>query len=139
MIDRVCGHDVVRAVSASVVLLALAASACRDVPRDPLTLEGNRLTVDNRTSQEWRGVEIWLNRYYRVTAASIPPGGRLQAPLDVFVAGFGQRFDFRRMQVRDLRLTATLPDGKPLEITKTFEAHGLGATLGKAVGAGGKR
>ena len=44
-----------------------------------------------------------------MTTPSIPPGGRFQAPLDTFVAGFGQRFDFSRMQVKDLRLTAKLP------------------------------
>jgi len=86
------------------------------------------LTVDNRSSEEWKNVQIWLNTYYRVTAPSIPPMGRLQAPLDTFVAGFGQRFQFRRMQIRDLRLTATLPDGKPLEIKKEFASSGgLGA------------
>jgi hypothetical protein len=48
-----------------------------------------------------------------------------------FVAGFGQHFIFSRMQVRDLRLTATLPDGKPLEIKKEFEQDGLtGALVG---------
>jgi hypothetical protein len=75
-------------------------------------------------------VEIWLNTYYRVTAASIPAGSRFQAPLDTFVAGFGQRFDFRRAQVHDLRLTATLPDGRALEIKKSFQAGGLGALGG---------
>ncbi len=129
---------VTRALLAGIAI-AIGTLACRAAPADPLTLEGNQLTVDNRTSQEWRGVEIWVNRYYRVTTVSIPPGGRFQAPLDVFVSGFGQRFDFRRMQVRDLRLTATLPDGRPLQISKTFESHGLGATLGKSVGAEGKR
>ncbi len=99
-----------------------------------MTLEGNRLTVDNRTAQEWRGVEIWLNHYYRVTAPSIPAGGRFQAPLDVFVDSYARRFDFHRMQVRDLRLTAKLPDGKPLQIEKQFQAIGLERTLGGAVG-----
>jgi len=121
-----------------IVAVAIVASACvlacHDAPKEPLTLEGNLLTVDNRTKQEWRGVEIWLNHYYRVTAASIPPGGRFQAPLDVFVDSYARRFDFRKMQVRDLRLTATLPDGKPLEIVKSFQQIGLEHTLGGAVG-----
>src|SRR5262249_37976377 len=47
-----------------------------------MTLEGNRLTVDNRTPQDWNGVEIWLNTHYRVTTASIPAGGRFQVYLD---------------------------------------------------------
>ena len=54
----------------------------------------------------------------------------MQAPLDTFVAGFGQRFDFQRMQVTDLRLTAKLPDGKPLELKKEFEVGGLAGALG---------
>jgi hypothetical protein len=107
--------------------LAIVAAGCSSAPQEPLKLDGNVLTVDNRTKQEWRHVEIWLNTYYRITVDSIPPSGRLQTPLDNFVAGFGQRFEFRRMQIRDLRLTATLPDGKPLELKKEFRVGGLDA------------
>jgi len=110
-------------------LFIVAISSCGDLPSDPLTLDGNFLTVDNRTSQEWKNIEVWLNTYYRVTTPSLPPGGRFQAPLDVFVAGFGQRFDFHRMQVNDLRLTARLPDGKPLELKKHFQAGGIAGYL----------
>jgi hypothetical protein len=88
------------------------------------------LTVSNTSSSDWSNVEIWLNTYFRVTIASVPAGGRFQAPLDTFVAGFGQRFDFHRMQIKDLRLTAKLPDGKPLEIKKQFEKGGLAGALG---------
>ena len=120
---RLCGP------AAGLVLGTLVAG-CSGRPPDSLTLERNLLTVDNRTSTEWSRVEIWLNTYYRVTTPSIPAGGRFQVPLDAFVAGFGQRFDFHRMQVRDLRLTARLPDGKPLELKKPFEAGGLAGALG---------
>jgi len=88
------------------------------------------LTVDNRTSQDWTHVEVWINTYYRVTATSVPAKSRFQAPLDTFVAGFGQRFDFHRMQVKDLRLTAKLPDGTPIELKKRFEVGGLAGALG---------
>ena len=107
------------------VVALLFAAACTKLPIEPLKLEGNLLTVDNRSSSDWTNVEIWLNTHYRITTASIPAGGRLQAPLDVFVAGFGQRVDFKRAQIRDLRLTATLPDGQPLELRKEFTAGGL--------------
>jgi hypothetical protein len=117
-----------------VVALALASGACHTIERDPITLERNMLTVDNHTSQNWSHVEIWLNTYYRVTAPSVPAGGRFQAPLDTFVAGYGQRFDFRRAPVKDLRLTATLPDGKPLELKKQFDS-----SIGLAGALGGKR
>ena len=118
----VCGTAIV-----ATLLLALACSA---PPVDPLQLDRNILTVNNRSSRDWTNVEIWLNTSYRVTAASIRAGSRFQAPLDGFVAGFGQRFDFKRMQVRDLRLTATLPDGQRLELKKAFAAPGIAGALG---------
>jgi hypothetical protein len=111
---------------AAVVILA----ACRKLPEEPLKLERNMLTVTNSSSRDWSNVEVWLNTYYRVTVSSVAAGGRFQAPLDTFVAGFGQRFDFRRAQIRDLRLTAKLPDGSPLEIKKQFEKSGLAGALG---------
>ena len=88
------------------------------------------LTVSNDSSSDWSNVEIWLNTYYRVTTAKVPAGGRFQVPLDTFVAGFGQRFNFRRAQIKDLRLVARLPDGKPFEIKKQFEKGGLAGALG---------
>src|SRR5262245_6843482 len=115
-----------------IVVLAIAATAagCSTKPEEPLKLEGNLLTVDNRSAKEWTAVEIWLNTHYRVTASSIPAGGRFQVPLDAFVAGFGQRFNFKRQQIVDLRLAAKLPDGKPLELKKEFQAGGLAGILG---------
>jgi len=119
----------------SALIVALAASAgCYQPPDEPLKLERNLLTVDNRSTEDWNRVEIWLNTYYRVTAKSVRAGSRFQAPLDTFVAGSGQRFDYRRAQIRDLRLTATLSGGKPLEIKKQFDVGGLAGALG-----GGKR
>jgi hypothetical protein len=119
----------VAGVLGSAVCVALTAG-CYKAPVEPLKLEGNLLTVDNQSSREWAGVEVWLNTYYRVTTPSIPAGGRFQAPLDAFVAGFGQRFDFHRTQVRDLRLSAKLPDGKPLELKKQFQVGGLAGVFG---------
>ena len=115
---------------AGVLLVALATAGCRKLPDEPLKLERNMLTVTNQSSDDWSNVEIWLNTYYRLTASSVPAGGRFQAPLDTFVAGFGQRFDFRRAQITDLRLTAKRPDGSPVEIKKRFEKGGLAGALG---------
>ena len=116
-------------------LLAFAtvlAVGCNKVPGDPLNLERNMMTVSNQSSKDWNNVEVWLNTYYRVTISSVRAGSRFQAPLDTFVAGFGQRFDFHRMQVTDLRLTAKLPDGTPLELKKRFDVGGLAGALGGA-------
>jgi hypothetical protein len=115
--------------------VALATSiACHDVPKEPITLDGNFVTVDNRTTQEWRNVEVWLNQYYRATASSVPAGSRYQAPLSVFVDGYARRFDFKRMQIRDVRVTATQADGTPLHIEKSFQQIGLEHTVGGALG-----
>jgi hypothetical protein len=113
-------------------IAALGAAGCSKPPDDPMKLERNLLTVTNQSSKDWTGVEVWLNTYYRVTAPSVAAGSRFQAPLDTFVAGFGQRFDFHRMQIRDLRLTAKLPDGTPIELKKRFEVGGLAGALGGA-------
>jgi hypothetical protein len=127
-----------RLLLASAAFLVLASAACGSrAPAEPLRLDHGQLTVDNRSDQEWTNVEIWLNQYFRVTTASIPPKGRFQANVNSFVSGWGQRFDFNHMQIRDLRLKATLPDGKPLEIQKQFSEGALNDALGGAVG--GKR
>ena len=117
-----------------VVCLALIAllpiAGCREVPIEPLKLDGNLLTVDNRSTRDWSNVEIWLNSYFHVTPPSIAAGGRLQVPLDAFVGGFGRRFDFHHIQITDLRLTAKLPDGSPLELKKQFTVGGLAGAFG---------
>jgi len=120
----------------AVLLAAIASSAgCRRIEEpEPLKLERNLLTVDNRSSQDWTNVEIALNYYYRIRTPKIAAGSRYTATLDTLTAGFGQRFDWRKAQIRDLKLTATLPGGKPLELKKQFDEYGLARALG-----GGKR
>jgi len=123
---------VLRRATAAALLVCLAiAAGCREAPPvEPLKLDGNMLTVDNRSSNDWNDVVILLNRNHSVRAASIPAGGRLQVPLDTFVAGFGQRFDYRRTQITDLRLKAKLADGTPLELQKEFAVGGLEGVFG---------
>jgi hypothetical protein len=122
---------VLACASAVALALVMMMGGCREKPPvEPLKLEGNLLTIDNRTKDDWTGVDIWLNRNHRVMVAKIAAGGRLQVPLDAFVAGFGQRFDFHRTQVTDVRLTAKLPDGKPLELQMPFREGGLAGVFG---------
>jgi hypothetical protein len=116
-------------LAAAAVGAMLATAACTKPERAPLQLEGNRLTVYNDTDGEWRNVEIFLNHHFRITPDNVPPGGVVQAPLDVFVAGYGQRFNFKTMQITDLRLTAKRPDGEPVEIRYQFEKGGLEGAL----------
>jgi hypothetical protein len=118
-------------VSAAVAVLVACAAACREKPPvEPLQLDGNLLTVNNHSAQEWKNVEIWLNRNHSVRVPSIAAGSRLQVPLDSFVAGFGQRFNYKRTPITDLRLKATLPDGSPIELTHQFEERGLAGAFG---------
>ena len=119
------------AAGCCLVFALVCTIGCRGRPPiEPLKLDGGMLTVDNRSSSDWTGVEIWLNRNHSVRVASIPAGGRQQVPLDAFVAGFGQRFNYKRTQITDLRLKARLPDGKPLEIKKEFTVGGLEGAFG---------
>ena len=115
----------------AVALWCVAASGCSNPPPEPLQLERNKLTVLNTSKDEWTNVEIWLNRYFQARAPSIPAGGRLDAPLDRFMSGYGQPFDYRRIQVTELTLTAKRPDGTPLELKMKFQKPGLAGALGR--------
>ena len=133
MLQRASARRVLSCLAAILLTTALATATagCRKPPVvEPLKLEGNLLTVDNRSTSDWIGVDIWLNRNHRVMVKSIPAGGRLQVPLDAFVAGFGQRFNYRRTQITDVRLTAKLPDGTPLELKMPFTEGGLAGAFG---------
>ena len=85
------------------VLILLVASACSSPPTEVLKLDHGKLTVNNQTNEEWRNVEIWVNNYYRAVTPSIAARGLFQVQLDSFISGYGQRFDYRRAQVKDLR------------------------------------
>ena len=111
----------------------VALAGCVDIPPDPLQLDRGTLTVDNHTQSDWNDVEIWINRYYRVTVPTIAARSRFQVPLDAFVSGYSQRFDIHRAVIKDLQLTAKQPDGKPVLI-KREPTTGLAA-----LGSKGKR
>ena len=125
-----------RVLLAGAAFITFTVLGCSKPPVDPLRLDGNRLTISNQTAEPWANVEIWLNTYYRVTVPSIAAGERFQVGLDSFVAGYGQRFDYRRRQITALRLNGKRPDGTPFELDKKFEVGGLAGAL---EGFGGKR
>ena len=116
----------------ALLVATLGVGACYKAPPEPLRVDGNMLTVDNQTATDWNDVAIWVNTHYRMITKSVPAHSRFQAPLDTFVEGFGHRFDFKRQQLRDVRMTAKLPDGKPLELKMPFTESGLaGIKLGR--------
>lgn len=79
---------------------------------DPIVVEGHAVRVTNQGGDAWRDVEVWLNDHYRVTARTLEPGGVFVAPLDTFVAGFGQRFDRGRQVVRKIEVRARGAQGE---------------------------
>ena len=114
----------------SLVAASLFAGGCRQTEIEPLILDGNLLTVNNRSSKDWTDVDVAINRYFHVSAPRIAAGGRAQVTLDSFVGGFGRRFNYKQIQITDLQLTAKLPDGKPLELKHEFTVGGLEGALG---------
>jgi hypothetical protein len=112
------------------VLSAVAVTACTERTRPALNLDGSRLTIYNDTDETWQDVEVLLNHHFRIQPQDIEPDGIVQAPLDIFVAGYGQRFNFKTMQITDLRLKAKRPNGEPFEVRYEFRKGGLEEALG---------
>jgi hypothetical protein len=121
---------------AAVIAVSSCAGCAKPTPPQALTLQGNLLTIDNRTDQPWTHVEVWINQTFRATTDTVPAHGRVNATLDGFVASNAERFDFHRMQIHDLRLKAKLPDGSLVEIVKPLQGSALTDAL---KGMGGKR
>ena len=85
-------------------------------PPERLALEGRAVVVFNDSDGAWTHVEIWVNDHFRVTRESIAPGERFVAPLETFVAGFGQRFP-RDRRVDGIEVTAAAADGDRVRLT----------------------
>src|SRR3954447_19735109 len=99
------------------VLLCLVPflAAC-SAPPDPITVDNGTVVVLNQTKKEWRNVVVTVNDHFRGGAPSIPPGGRMAAPLTQFQTAFGQHYDRSRQNVNKIELTATDADGQPVAI-----------------------
>lgn len=117
---------------AGVVLTA----ACRGRPVEVLQLDSSQLTVLNQSGETWTDVEVWINRQFRVTTPMIMNKQAFHARLDHFVTGYGQKFNFSRMQITDVRLNGKKPDGAAFEIVKQFSGNPLSDAL---KGMGGNR
>ena len=117
-----------RSLAAAVALTSLCLSlpGCaktRDI--DPFQLDGSRLTVNNRTADRWKNVEVKINRQYRIAALEILPGQRFDASLDAFLDVYGNHFYYRRQQIKDVHLTAKLSSGAPVDMHMDFHRSGL--------------
>lgn len=115
---------------ACLLLSAAAAVAGCSKPRDPLMIQNGRLIVENQTDEDWTNVRISINRYFHGGVPSLAKRGRLDVRLGDLVSGYGQKFDFNRIQIKDLRLTATRPNGEPFELRKELRGATLEAVFG---------
>ena len=101
-------------------LLFAGLVACQKERPRPIIVANNVITVENQTRDEWQGVEVWLNYHYRVTKPSMPADERLTIPLDVFVAGYGQRFNVKRQVVQTVQVKAKTKSGAPVDLMFGF-------------------
>lgn len=108
---RVLG--VVKALVAVLVLVGLG--ACRH-EEPPIRLRGAWIVIENQSKMEWRDVSVTVNAYYKGVAPRVAAGGRLEAPLDGFVTGLGQRFDTGRERVRRVEVRAADATGRPVSL-----------------------
>lgn len=105
------------AAVAAVLLYSLAFRSCGEDNRRPIRVEENRVVITNMTDDEWTGVEVWVDRWYRAQAPALAPGQRLDIPLRVFVAGYGQHFDPARRAPTGIEVNARAPDGSAVRLT----------------------
>jgi hypothetical protein len=103
-------------VVTAIVFAALMTPGCRRGAEPPIRLHGAWLVVENQSRIEWREVSVSLNAYYKGVAPRVAPGGRLEAPLNGFVTGFGQRFDPARERVSRVEVRATDASGTPVAL-----------------------
>jgi len=101
---------------ASLILLLFIVGACAAEERNPVIVGTDRITVINLTETAWRDVEVWLNDHYRVQARELAAGQRLEIPMGVFVAGFGQRFDPKKQIPSGVEVDAMGADGKAVKL-----------------------
>ena len=100
-----------------VVVGTLFSRRCGDDTRRAITVEEARVVVTNLTDQAWSDVDVWLNTWYRAQAPALAPGQRLEIPLRVFVAGYGQHFDSSVRAPVGIEVTAKAADGSPVKLT----------------------
>ena len=103
---------------AGVLVIGVLAGAltCNKAEPNPVTIGSDRVTVVNLTGTAWRDVDVWLNDHYRAQARDLAPGQRLEIPLGVFVAAFGQRFDSKKQVPSGIEVDAVAADGTPVKI-----------------------
>jgi hypothetical protein len=94
-----------RTVLGCAIVAALVPAVTCTRPPPALRLDGSRLQIQNQTDRTWVDVEIWLNDHYRVQIRSLASKQIAVVPLDVFVAGYGQRFNAKKQVVYGIEVS----------------------------------
>lgn len=106
-----------RLLPALLIVMLGALAACSEEEKRPILVMQDRITVINMTDTPWADVEVWLNDHYRVQAPGLAVGQRLDVPIGVFIAGFGQRFDPKKQAPFGVEVDARGADGTPVRVT----------------------
>jgi hypothetical protein len=114
-----------RVAFALLISLPLTISCSKAQQIETLHLEGKRLTINNRTENDWTDVQVVINRQYRIAAASITSGQRFDLSLDAFLDVYGNHFYYARTQIRDVHLTAKGAGSAPVDTHMDFHRSGL--------------
>jgi hypothetical protein len=107
---------VLRGLALAGLLVSMAVVGCGREEEPPIRLNGAWLVVENQSKIEWRDVSVTVNAYYKGVAPRVAAGGRLEAPLNGFVTGFGQRFNPARDTVTHVEVRATDAAGAPVAL-----------------------
>lgn len=91
-------------------------NACSQEEKHPIVVGQDRITVINLTGEAWSGIDVWLNDHYRAQVRDLAAGQRVDVPIGVFVAGFGQRFDPKKQAPFGVEVDARGPDGKAVKL-----------------------
>ena len=100
-----------------IALVVVSLAGCSEEEKHPIVVTADRISVTNMTTATWTDVDVWLNDHYRAQARELLPGQRMDVPIGVFIAGFGQRFDVKKQAPAGIEVTARGSDGKPVRLT----------------------
>lgn len=104
-----------RASCAGALVLALTLVAGCSDPEDPISVEGNAITVLNQSDHDWRNVLIVVNDHFRGGASVLKANGRLNAPVSQFDTGFGQRWQIGT-PISKIVVTAEAANGEAIKL-----------------------
>jgi hypothetical protein len=107
----------VRRVSLLLLLVLAFSAACSQEERQPILVQADKVTVINMTDTAWSGIEVWMNDHYRIQANQLEPGQRLDIPIGVFIAAYGQHFDPKRQAAFGIEVSAKDARGQAVRLT----------------------